>query len=210
MLKEIGGNAKDYVRIMWMILQAKKADDWVIAAGKTTSIREFVKLCEYVEIELEFTGSGVDEIGKIKNCSNEKFSLPIGKTVIEVNKKYFRPSEVDLLVGDSSKAKKELGWVPQIGLNELIEDMMESDLDLMSKKLLVETIEKIENKYIIGIFGVGYVGLSLAIAFQKKFNTLCYDINLNRINELKGGKDKNKLHSKKNYLILIGSKLLMG
>ena len=130
------GHAKDYVRMMWMILQAEKADDWVIATGKTTTVRDFVKLAfKHVGVEVEFKGQGVDEVGIVSKCSNNSYKLKPGQTVVCVDPKYFRPTEVDILVGDPSKAKNELGWEPKISLEELVEDMMKSDLKLMQKDL---------------------------------------------------------------------------
>ena len=130
------GHAKDYVRMMWMILQAEKADDWVIATGKTTTVRDFVKLAfKHVGVEVEFKGQGVDEVGIVSKCSNNSNKLKPGQTVVCVDPKYFRPTEVDILVGDPSKAKNELGWEPKISLEELVEDMMKSDLKLMQKDL---------------------------------------------------------------------------
>ena len=128
------GHAKDYIRMMWMILQAEEAEDWVIATGRTTTIRDFVKMAfSHIGVELEFTGEGVDEIAKIKSCSNSQYKLEIGKEVLSIDEKYFRPTEVDLLIGDPSKAKKKLGWEPEISLEELVEDMMSSDLQLFKK-----------------------------------------------------------------------------
>lgn len=128
------GHAKDYVRMMWMILQHDKPDDWVIATGKTTSIREFVKKSfEFIGIKIKFKNKGVNEIAIIQSCSNKKYSLEIGKEVLAVDPKYFRPTEVDILIGDSTKAKNELGWTAEISLEELIEDMMQSDLKLFKK-----------------------------------------------------------------------------
>ena len=122
------GHAKDYVRMMWMILQSEKAEDWVIATGKTTKIRDFVKMAfNFVGIELEFLGEGVHEVAKIVKCNNPKYQISIGKEVLAIDAKYFRPTEVDLLIGDPTKAKTKLGWEPQIQLEELIEDMMTSD-----------------------------------------------------------------------------------
>tara|TARA_R110002020_G_scaffold417440_6_gene626614 strand:- start:1065 stop:2177 length:1113 start_codon:yes stop_codon:yes gene_type:complete len=128
------GHAKDYVRMMWMILQADEPEDWVIATGKTTSVRDFVKMAfKELGIELEFKGHGVNEIGNIKSCSNPNFQLPKGKEILQVDPKYFRPTEVDLLVGDASKANNQLGWIPEYNLEELIGDMMKNDLKLMQK-----------------------------------------------------------------------------
>jgi GDPmannose 4,6-dehydratase len=128
------GHAKDYVRMMWMILQAEESEDWVIATGKTTKIRDFVKMAfDYVGIELEFLGSGVDEVAKVAKCQNPNYQLVKGKEVLAIDPKYFRPTEVDLLIGDPTKAKEKLGWEPQIQLSELVDDMMQSDMKLMKK-----------------------------------------------------------------------------
>jgi len=133
------GHAKDYVRVMWMILQAEEPEDWVIATGKTTRIRDFVKKAfAYVGIELKFYGAGVDEVAKVTKCNNPKYQLEIGKEVLSIDPKYFRPTEVELLIGDASKAKKKLGWEPKIKLAELIDDMMSSDLKLMQKDKYLE------------------------------------------------------------------------
>lgn len=129
------GHAKDYVRMMWMILQADKAEDWVIATNKTTKVRDFVKMSfAHVGIELEFKGEGVNEVGLIKKCNNPKYQLEIGKEVIAIDEKYFRPTEVDLLIGDATKAKEKLGWTPKYNLADLVEDMMSSDIKLMEKQ----------------------------------------------------------------------------
>tara|TARA_Y100001954_G_scaffold24333_1_gene22187 strand:- start:25473 stop:26600 length:1128 start_codon:yes stop_codon:yes gene_type:complete len=130
------GHAKDYVRMMWMILQAEKPEDWVIATGVTTTVRDFVLLAfGEVGIELEFKGTGVDEKAFISKCNNPKFQLEIGKEVLSVDPTYFRPTEVDLLIGDPSKAKNKLGWVPEHDLASIVKDMMEADILLMKKDL---------------------------------------------------------------------------
>jgi GDPmannose 4,6-dehydratase len=128
------GHAKDYVRMMWMILQADKAEDWVIATGVTTTVREFVRMafCE-AGIEVEFKGKGKEEKAYIASCSNHDYQLPIGKEVVSVDPRYFRPTEVDLLIGDATKAEKKLGWTPKYDLTYLIKEMMQSDLKLMKK-----------------------------------------------------------------------------
>ena len=118
-----------------MILQANEAEDWVIATGKTTTVRDLVKLCfSYLGIDLEFRGKGSNEKGYIKSCNNKKYQVEIGKEVVSVDKKYYRPTEVDLLIGDASKAKKKLGWIPEYDLEGLVEDMMKSDLELMKRE----------------------------------------------------------------------------
>ncbi|MDA9364736.1 GDP-mannose 4,6-dehydratase [Flavobacteriaceae bacterium] len=128
------GHAKDYVRMMWMILQAEESEDWVIATGRTTKIRDFVKMAfGHIGVELEFTGEGINEVAKVASCSNPEYKLEIGKEVLSIDEKYFRPTEVDLLIGDPSKAKKKLGWEPEITLEELVEDMMKSDIKLFKK-----------------------------------------------------------------------------
>jgi GDPmannose 4,6-dehydratase len=129
------GHAKDYVKMMWMILQAPQAEDWVIATGQTTTVREFVRMSfEYVGIEIEFKGSRVDEKGYIKSCLNSKYEVEIGKEVVCVDPKYFRPTEVDFLLGNPAKAEKKLGWKREYELKELVTDMMKSDLKLMTKE----------------------------------------------------------------------------
>ena len=128
------GHAKDYVRMMWMILQADKPEDWVIATGKTTTVRDFVKMSfAHAGIELEFKGEGVDEKAVVVSCSNSKYQVETGKEVVAVDSKYFRPTEVDLLIGDPTKANTKLGWIPEYNLEQLINEMMESDLKLMTK-----------------------------------------------------------------------------
>ncbi len=129
------GHAKDYIRMMWMILQADTPEDWVIATGKTTSVRDFVKMSfAHVGIELEFKGQGVEEKGYVKACNNADYQLPLGKEVVAVDKTYHRPTEVDLLIGDATKAKEKLGWVPEYDLAALVNDMMASDIKLMKKQ----------------------------------------------------------------------------
>jgi len=128
------GHAKDYVQAMWMILQAKKPDDWVIASGRTSSVRDFLKIAfSCVGIELSFKGKGINERGLVASCRNPNYQLDIGSEVVLVDPNYFRPTEVDLLIGDSSKAKRELGWEPEYTLETIIEEMMVSDLKLMKK-----------------------------------------------------------------------------
>lgn len=128
------GHAKDYVRMMWMILQAEEAEDWVIATGKTTAVRDFVRMSfAEVGIELEFKGEGVAEKGYVKACTNPDFQIELGKEVLAVDPKYFRPTEVDLLIGDPTKARTKLGWECQYDLAALVKDMMQGDLKLMQK-----------------------------------------------------------------------------
>jgi len=127
------GHAKDYIEAMYLILQIPKPQDFVIATGITTEVREFVRLAfKELGIEVEFKGEGVEEKGLVKSCSGE-FRLESGKEIIAVDSRYFRPTEVELLIGDSSKAKKELNWKPKYDLNALVKDMIQSDLKLMQK-----------------------------------------------------------------------------
>ena len=139
------GHAKDYVRMMWMILQADKPEDWVIATGITTTVRDFVKMAfAQVGITLRFEGSGVDEKAFVVACNNPDYQLEEGKEVLSIDPSYFRPTEVDLLIGDPSKAKNKLGWVPEYDLQGLVEDMMESDVQLMKKDIaLLEAGHKV-------------------------------------------------------------------
>ncbi len=128
------GHAKDYVKMMWLILQADEPEDWVIATGVTTTVRDFVRMSfAYAGIELEFKGEGVDEKAYVVSCSNPEYQLEIGKEVVGVDPRYFRPTEVDLLIGDPSKAEEKLGWKREYKLEELVNDMMASDLKLMTK-----------------------------------------------------------------------------
>jgi len=133
------GHAKDYVRMMWMILQADEPEDWVIATGQTTTVRDFVTMAfKYAGIELEFKGTGVDEKAYVVSCSNPDYQVEIGSNVVSVDPKYFRPTEVDLLLGDPTKAETKLGWNREYQLKELVDDMMKSDLKLMTKDVYLQ------------------------------------------------------------------------
>jgi len=122
------------VRMMWMILQADTAEDWVIATGKTTSVRDFVKMSFHeVGIELDFIGSGVNEKALVRSCKNPKYQIKVGTEVLSIDPKYFRPTEVDELIGDPTKANTKLGWIPEYDLASLVKDMMQSDIKLMKK-----------------------------------------------------------------------------
>lgn len=129
------GHAKDYVEAMWRILQQDKPEDYVIATGTTTYIRDFLKMSfAEVGIELQFEGSEENEIAKVKSCNHPDYQLEIGKVVVRVDPQYYRPTEVDLLIGDPTKAKTQLGWKPQYDLEALVKDMVSSDLRLMKEK----------------------------------------------------------------------------
>lgn len=134
------GHAKDYVRGMYLMLQQDKPEDFVLATGTTTSIRDFLKLAfEEVGVELEYKGSGVDEVGIVKSVANSDYHLKVGQEVVKIDPKYFRPTEVDLLIGDPTKAKEKLGWEPEYDLKALVQEMMASDLKLFEKdKYLME------------------------------------------------------------------------
>lgn len=119
------GHAMDYVEAMWMMLQLEKPDDFVIATGETHSVREFVEESfKFIGREIVWQGEGIDEVGIEKDTSIVR---------VRVNPKYFRPTEVDLLQGDSSKARKELKWTPKVTFKKLIKDMMEADIELMKR-----------------------------------------------------------------------------
>ncbi|MGB7393818.1 MAG: GDP-mannose 4,6-dehydratase [Pricia sp.] len=134
------GHAKDYVRMMWMILQADEPEDWVIATGETTAVRDFVKMAfAEVGIALSFRGEGSAEKGYVESCSNADYQVEIGREIIEVDPKYFRPTEVELLIGDATKANTKLGWKPEYDLRALVSDMMESDVRLMQKDRHLES-----------------------------------------------------------------------
>jgi GDPmannose 4,6-dehydratase len=136
------GHAKDYIEAMYLMLQQDTAEDFVIATGKTTEIRDFAKLAfAYLGIGLKFSGENENEVGVIDSIDTARATslglnlntLTIGKEVIAVDPRYFRPTEVDLLIGDAEKARTKLGWVPKYSLQELVNDMMESDLKLMKR-----------------------------------------------------------------------------
>lgn len=133
------GHAKDYVEAMYLILQQDKPEDFVIATGITTRVREFVRMAfNECGIEVEFQQEGVDEVGVIKSCSNPDYNIEIGKTVIRVDPNYFRPTEVDLLIGDPTKAQTQLGWKPKYDLAGLVKEMVAHDVQLFRKELHVK------------------------------------------------------------------------
>jgi GDPmannose 4,6-dehydratase len=133
------GHARDYVRMMWMILQAPEPEDWVIATGVTTTVRDFVSMAfAYVGITLEFRGEGAEEKGYVISCSNPDYQVTVGTEVVAVDPRYFRPTEVDLLLGDSTKAEQKLGWKREYQLQDLVDEMMKSDLKLMTKDVYLQ------------------------------------------------------------------------
>jgi GDPmannose 4,6-dehydratase len=133
------GHAKDYVRMMWMILQADQAEDWVIATGRTTTVRDLVIMAfQEAGIEIEFKGKGKDEKGYVKSCSNPDFVVETGREIITIDSHYYRPTEVDLLIGDATKAKEKLGWTPEYSLEELVKEMMENDIRIMQKEIYLK------------------------------------------------------------------------
>ncbi len=129
------GHAKDYVEAMYLMLQHDKPEDFVIATGKTTEVREFIRMAfKEIGAELEFSGERENEIGTIKSISGDfSNNIKVGDIILKVDPKYFRPTEVDLLIGDPSKANKILNWKPKYKLRDLIKDMVKSDIKLMKK-----------------------------------------------------------------------------
>ncbi|MCU0446264.1 MAG: GDP-mannose 4,6-dehydratase [Microscillaceae bacterium] len=133
------GHAKDFVEAMYLILQQAQPEDYVIATGVTTRVRDFVKMAfQEVGIELEFRGEGNQEEAIVAACHQAEYQLPIGKSVVAVDTRYFRPTEVDLLIGDPTKAMTKLGWQPKHTLADLVKDMMDADLALFKRDKYLE------------------------------------------------------------------------
>lgn len=134
------GHAKDYVRMQWMMLQQETPDDFVIATGKQISVREFVTLsAKEAGIELEFTGEGVDEIATVSAVDQEKSpALNVGDVIVKVDPRYFRPAEVETLLGDPAKAKEKLGWVPEITVEEMCSEMVANDIEMARRHALLK------------------------------------------------------------------------
>ena len=129
------GHAKDYVEAMWLMLQQDKPEDFVISTGVTTPVREFIKMAfRELGVELEFNGIGVDEKAIVKSSSNAEFAFKIGQVVVQIDPAYFRPTEVDLLIGDNTKAKTKLGWKPRYTLDMLVKEMVQADLEIFKKE----------------------------------------------------------------------------
>ena len=143
------GHAKDYVEAMWLILQQDKAEDYVIATGVTTAVREFVRMAfKETGIELEFKGKDDKEVGVVKAAANPEFKVAIGKEVVAVDPRYYRPTEVDLLIGDPGKAQRQLNWKPKYDLAMLVKEMVSSDIQLFKReKLLKDSGFVIKNQF---------------------------------------------------------------
>jgi GDPmannose 4,6-dehydratase len=143
------GHAKDYAQAMWLILQQPAPEDFVVATGISTEVREFIRLAfAEVGIEIQFKGKGDKEKGFVVSCSNSAYQLEEGREVVCIDARYYRPAEVDFLLGDASKAKEKLGWQPEYNLEMLISEMVQSDIELFSReKLLKEAGYTIKNQY---------------------------------------------------------------
>ncbi|NIG52101.1 GDP-mannose 4,6-dehydratase [Chitinophaga sp. Cy-1792] len=143
------GHAKDYVEAMWLMLQQEKPQDFVIATGITTSVREFIRMAfSEAGIELEFEGTGVDEIGRVKSLKENFPHIKVGDVVVCVDARYFRPTEVDLLIGDPTKAQSVLGWKPKYSLPELVKEMVLADIQLFQReKVLLDAGYTVLNQF---------------------------------------------------------------
>lgn len=134
------GHAKDYIKAMWLILQQQEPDDFVIATGITTSIRDFLKIAFMaIGIEIRMEGAGLEEKGYVASCSNQKYQLEIGAEIVAIDPRYFRPTEVDILLGDPTKAKQLLNWTPEYDLKTMTEEMVLNDVHHFSKDLLLKS-----------------------------------------------------------------------
>lgn len=135
------GHAHDYVRMQWLMLQQDVADDFVIATGKQVSVREFItRSAAQLGVTLRFDGTGVDEVGSVAAITGDKApALAVGDVVVKIDPRYFRPAEVETLLGDPTKAKEKLGWVPEITLDQMIEEMVAHDLDQARRHALLQT-----------------------------------------------------------------------
>ena len=143
------GHAKDYVEAMWLMLQQPAPEDFVIATGITTEVREFIRLAfSEIGIEITFKGKGEKEKGFVASCTNSAYKLEEGKEVVCIDERYYRPAEVDFLLGDASKAREMLGWQPVYNLETLISEMVQSDIELFSReKLLKDAGYTVKNQY---------------------------------------------------------------
>jgi GDPmannose 4,6-dehydratase len=132
------GHAQDYVEAMWLILQQEEPQDFVIAMGETTSVRDFVRMAfSELGIDIKFEGCGIKEKGIVSSCSIPEYQLPVGKIVIAIDPKYFRPTEVDVLIGDPTKSKTVLGWQPKHTLQTLVREMVHADVNRTKKSILL-------------------------------------------------------------------------
>ncbi|GHB37258.1 GDP-mannose 4,6-dehydratase [Mongoliitalea lutea] len=152
------GHAKDYVKAMWLILQQEKAEDYVIATGQTTKIRDFIEMAfAEVGLYIGWQGEGVNELGVLSKIDKDRFNnavslakqsqnkndntdLSVGDVLIRIDARYFRPTEVDILIGDPSKAKTQLGWEPQYNLEAMVEEMVHSDIALFTKDMILKRL----------------------------------------------------------------------
>ncbi len=143
------GHAKDYVEAMWLMLQQDTPEDFVIATGKTTTVRDFVRMAFHeLGIELKFSGEGVEEVAHVVSCSKPDYQIEVGKQIVSVDPRYFRPTEVELLIGDPKKANTKLGWIPKYDLQALVSEMVVSDVELFTKdKYLKESGFAIRNEF---------------------------------------------------------------
>ncbi|SFW72365.1 GDP-mannose 4,6-dehydratase [Chitinophaga sancti] len=143
------GHAKDYVEAMWLMLQQDTPEDYVIATGVTTLVRDFIsKAFAIAGIEVEFKGTGVDEVGIVKSVSPDVIGVKVGTEVVAVDPRYFRPTEVELLIGDPAKAQSKLGWKPKYDLDMLVKEMVLADLELFQReKLLKDAGYKVLNQF---------------------------------------------------------------
>ncbi len=143
------GHAKDYVEAMWLILQQEEPEDFVIATGVTTTVRDFVKMSfAEIGIQLEFKGEHDKEHAEVVSCSNPDYQIWTGKVVVAVDPKYYRPTEVDLLIGDATKANVKLGWKPKYDLPALVKEMVHADVQLfLREKILKESGFEIKNQH---------------------------------------------------------------
>ena len=143
------GHAKDYVEAMWRILQQDTPEDFVIATGVTTTVREFIRMAfAELGIQITFLGEGIHEKGVVIACQNPDYQLEIGTEILAIDPRYFRPTEVELLIGDPTKAKTKLGWTPQYDLQKLVKEMVESDIMIFKKeKLLIASGFEVKNQF---------------------------------------------------------------
>lgn len=143
------GHAKDYVEAMWLILQQDKPEDYVIATGITTEVREFIRMAfAELGIAIEFKGKEENEKGYVVSCSNPDFQMEAGREVVAIDPRYYRPTEVELLIGDPTKSQTQLGWNPKYDLKGLVHEMVHADVELFRKeKLLSEAGFTIKNQY---------------------------------------------------------------